>query len=64
MPQQITHHAAYNTLERDDFGSMISLARYAERSDDFDDIGEHGGSRITRAARQHRAGWIARSPPR
>ena len=38
MPQQITHHAAYNTLERDNFGSMISLARYAERSDDFDEI--------------------------
>ncbi|MDP6979741.1 MAG: ferritin-like domain-containing protein [Myxococcota bacterium] len=34
----ITHHPAYNTLDRDDFGSMLSLARYAERTSDFDHI--------------------------
>jgi len=36
--QKFTYHPAYNTLDRDDFGSMISLTRYAERSNDFDEI--------------------------
>jgi len=38
MAEQLTHHPAYNTLDRDDFGAMIELDRYSERSDDFDEI--------------------------
>ncbi len=34
----ITHNAAYNTVERDDFLSMIEVERYGERSDAFDQI--------------------------
>ena len=38
MSEQITHDAAYNTVDRDDFRAMIDVARYAERSDAFDGI--------------------------
>ena len=34
----ITHDAAYNTVDRDDFLSMIDPARYATRCDAFDEI--------------------------
>ncbi len=34
----ITHDAAYNTVDRDDFISMIEPARYATRCDAFDEI--------------------------
>ncbi|MBT3536010.1 MAG: ferritin-like domain-containing protein [Rhodospirillaceae bacterium] len=38
MSEQITHDAAYNTVERDDFRAMIEVDRYAGRSDAFDGI--------------------------
>jgi len=38
MDEQLTHHKQYNTLDRDDFESMIQINRYADRSADFDDI--------------------------
>ncbi|MDP6689260.1 MAG: ferritin-like domain-containing protein, partial [Alphaproteobacteria bacterium] len=38
MSEQITHDAAYNTVDRDDFRAMIEVGRYAERSDAFDGI--------------------------
>jgi hypothetical protein len=38
VSEQLTHHPSYDTLERDDFISMIQLDRYADRTDDFDDI--------------------------
>jgi hypothetical protein len=34
----ITHNPAYNTVDRDDFPSMIEVDRYGERSDAFDQI--------------------------
>ncbi len=34
----ITHDSAYNTVDRDDFFSMIDPARYATRCDAFDEI--------------------------
>jgi len=34
----ITHNSAYNTVDRDDFRSMIEVERYGERSDAFDQI--------------------------
>ena len=36
--QHITHHPAYNTVDRDDFRAMIEVPRYGERSDAFDAI--------------------------
>ena len=38
MSPETTHDPAYNTLDRDDFMSMIETDRYAERSDAFDAI--------------------------
>jgi hypothetical protein len=38
MSEQITHDAAYNTVDRYDFRAMIEVGRYAERSDAFDGI--------------------------
>ncbi len=38
MPQHITHHAAYQTVDRDDFDSMIAVPRYAQRRSEFDEI--------------------------
>lgn len=38
MTEQLTHHPVYNTLDRDDFGAMIELDRYADRSNDFEEI--------------------------
>ena len=32
----ITHDSAYNTVDRDDFGAMIEVDRYGDRSDAFD----------------------------
>ena len=34
----ITHDPAYNTIDRDDFGAMIEVNRYGERSGAFDAI--------------------------
>ena len=34
----ITHDRAYNTVDRDDFQAMITVDRYADRSDAFDSI--------------------------
>ncbi len=34
----ITHDPAYNTVDRDDFMSMIEVDRYADRADAFDEI--------------------------
>ncbi len=34
----ITYDSAYNTVDRDDFGSMIEVERYGDRSDAFDAI--------------------------
>jgi hypothetical protein len=34
----ITHNSAYNTVDRDDFKSMIEVDRYGQRSDAFDQI--------------------------
>ncbi len=38
MDQDITHDSAYNTVDRDDFDSMIEVERYADRSNAFDAI--------------------------
>src|SRR5690606_14644182 len=38
MPDHITHDPIYNTVDRDDFASMIAVDRYAERTDAFDRI--------------------------
>ena len=38
MTGHITHDAAYNTVDRDDFRSMIEIDRYGQRSDAFDGI--------------------------
>ncbi|MDP6344270.1 MAG: ferritin-like domain-containing protein, partial [Alphaproteobacteria bacterium] len=38
MSEQITRDPAYNTVDRDDFRSMIEVDRYAERSTAFDGI--------------------------
>ena len=38
MAEHITHHPAYQTVDRDDFDSMIDVARYNERRHDFDEI--------------------------
>jgi hypothetical protein len=38
MAEQLTHQPMYNTLDRDDFGAMIELDRYGDRSGDFDAI--------------------------
>jgi len=38
MADHITHDPAYNTVDRDDFFSMIEVDRYGERCDAFDEI--------------------------
>ena len=38
MSGHITHHSAYQTVDRDDFDAMIDVARYAQRRDEFDEI--------------------------
>jgi hypothetical protein len=38
MADHITHDPAYNTVDRDDFLSMIEVDRYATRCDAFDEI--------------------------
>ncbi len=38
MSDQLTHHPVYNTVDRDDFPTLIEVDRYAERSTDFDEI--------------------------
>ena len=40
MAEQLTHHPVYNTLDRDDFNSMLEADRYGERSSDFDETCE------------------------
>jgi hypothetical protein len=37
MPD-ITHHQMYNTVDRDDFASLVDVDRYAERAEAFDSI--------------------------
>ncbi len=36
--RHITHDAIYNTVDRDDFDSLIEVDRYADRTDAFDSI--------------------------
>jgi hypothetical protein len=38
MADHITHDPIYNTVDRDDFLSLIEVGRYAERTDAFDSI--------------------------
>jgi hypothetical protein len=38
MAEHITHDPIYNTVDRDDFASMIEVDRYGTRSDAFDGI--------------------------
>ena len=38
MSEHITHDAIYNTVDRDDFASMIEVERYNERTNAFDGI--------------------------
>ena len=38
MADHITHDPAYNTVDRDDFRSMIEVDRYGTRTDAFDEI--------------------------
>jgi hypothetical protein len=38
MADHITYDPAYNTVDRDDFRSMIEVDRYADRCDAFDEI--------------------------
>ncbi len=38
MAEQLTNHPIYNAVDRDDFGSMIEVSRYASRTDAFDEI--------------------------
>jgi len=38
MADHITHDPAYNTVDRDDFASMLDVDRYGSRSDAFDQI--------------------------
>jgi hypothetical protein len=38
MADHITHDPIYNTVDRDDFMSMIEVDRYADRADAFDQI--------------------------
>jgi hypothetical protein len=38
MADHITHDSIYNTVDRDDFMSMIEVDRYADRTDAFDAI--------------------------
>jgi len=38
MPDHITHDPLYDTVDRDDFLSMIEVERYADRTDAFDAI--------------------------
>ncbi len=38
MPDHITHDPMYNTVDRDDFASMIETGRYMVRTDAFDKI--------------------------
>ncbi len=38
MDRDITHDPIYNTVDRDDFDSLIEVDRYADRSDAFDGI--------------------------
>jgi hypothetical protein len=38
LAEHITHHKAYNTVDRDDFASMIEVDRYSDRSTAFDEI--------------------------
>jgi hypothetical protein len=38
MNHDITHDTIYNTVDRDDFDSLIEVDRYADRSDAFDTI--------------------------
>ncbi|HPG29135.1 MAG TPA: ferritin-like domain-containing protein, partial [Myxococcota bacterium] len=36
--RQITYDPIYNTVDRDDFDSLIEVERYADRTDAFDEI--------------------------
>ena len=38
MADHITYDPAYNTVDRDDFRSMIEVDRYGTRTDAFDEI--------------------------
>jgi hypothetical protein len=38
MPDHITHDPIYNTVDRDDFMSMVEVDRYADRASAFDEI--------------------------
>jgi len=38
MADHITHDSIYNTVDRDDFASLIEVDRYADRTDAFDSI--------------------------
>ncbi|HYB99293.1 MAG TPA: ferritin-like domain-containing protein [Candidatus Limnocylindrales bacterium] len=38
MADHITHDSIYNTVDRDDFNSMIEVPRYGDRTDAFDQI--------------------------
>ena len=38
MDDHITHDKIYNTVDRDDFKSMLDLDRYGDRTDAFDGI--------------------------
>ena len=38
MTGHITHDAAYNAVDRDDFRAMIEVDRYGQRSNAFDGI--------------------------
>ena len=38
MSEEITYQPQYNTVDRDDFQSMIELERYGDRCGDFDEI--------------------------
>ena len=38
MADQLTTHPIYNAVDRDDFPAMIEVARYATRTDAFDEI--------------------------
>jgi hypothetical protein len=38
VPDHITHDSAYETVDRDDFASLIEVDRYNQRSDAFEEI--------------------------
>ena len=38
MANHITHDPIYNTVDRDDFQSLLQVDRYNERTDAFDEI--------------------------